>query len=134
MSDSDWMENLVEEHLSNWMFGTEMLAEQMNVSPLHLRLLTQRYFAMTPVQFIDSRRLQRAAMLLCRFEHPYEVCRLVGYPCMRLFRRSFARCYHMTPAEFQAKLRQIEEQGGLVWDALLSPAMIRSIDATRGVS
>lgn len=134
MNDACWLENLVEEHSSNPMFGAEMLAEWMHLSPLQLRLLTQRAFAMTPSQFIDSRRLRRAALLLGRYVHPHEVCRLAGYPCMRMLRRSFARCFHMTPTEFQAKLRQMDGQGGVVLDSLLSPALIRFIDGTRGVS
>ncbi len=134
MNDACRLENLVEEHLSNPMFGAETLAEKMHFSPLQLRLLTQRAFGMTPSQFIDCRRLWRAALLLGRYEHPYVVCRMAGFPCMRLFRRSFARGFHMTPAEFQAKMRQIEGQGGVVLDSLLNPVLVRFIDETRGVS
>ena len=134
MNDSDWLENLVEEHLSNPMFGAEMLAERMNISPLQLRRLTQRAFGMTPGQFINRRRLRRAAVLLGCYEHPYEVCRLAGFPCMRVFRRSFARCFQMTLGECQSKLRQMGQQEGLIWDALLDPALGRFIKEKRGVS
>ena len=99
----DLIDRVVEENLHDWTFSVERLADLLQISPSYLREHTQRYFGMTPHQLIESRRLQLAVLLLPQHERLYEVSKLIGYNCVRSFRRAFTMRYGMTPSAYREK-------------------------------
>jgi len=93
----------IDENLHNWTFSVEPLAEILHISPSFLRELTQQYFGKTPHQLIVSRRMKRTLILMPQVKHLYELYPLVGYNCMRTFRRDFTREFGMTPTMYRLK-------------------------------
>ena len=104
MIASKLVETLVEENLQDWTFCVEKLVDMLHISPTCLRELTRKYFNQTPHQYIESRRLQKALLLLPLPKHLYEVCKLVGYNCVPSFRRAFTLTFGMTPSEHRTKV------------------------------
>jgi AraC-like DNA-binding protein len=104
MISSKSIKALVEKHLHECTFCVETLADKLQISPSFLRELTRKYFNKTPHQYIESRRLQRALSLLPLHKRIYEICKLVGYNCVRSFRRAFTLAFGMTPSEYRVKI------------------------------
>ncbi len=90
------------EHLSSPELTVEAVAEELNISPAHLRRIFHRVFGASPVQFIRRARITRATNLmtvpgLC-FE---EIARQCGFSSYPYFCRVFREVTGMTPARYR---------------------------------
>ena len=97
----DAVHTVVEQNLSNSLFGLETLAQEVNVSirQLHgrLRLLTR----LSPAGFIRTKRLKRASELLTSDNlNVHEVARMVGFHSPEYFHRVFRQAYGVSPADY----------------------------------
>ncbi len=62
-----------------------------------------RAFGETPSAFLQTRRLERAADLLRRTDHPVaRICMEVGFTSVGSFTTSFARAFGTTPTGYRA--------------------------------
>ena len=100
----DAVHTVVEQNLSNSLFGLETLAQEVNVSirQLHgrLRMLTR----LSPAGFIRTKRLKRASELLKTGEYNVqEVARMVGFHSPEYFHRVFRQAWGASPTEIGEK-------------------------------
>jgi|GEM_PF-907807 len=95
---------IIEKNMSNEGFTVDALAAELNVSHSALyRKLTQ-LTQQSPVDFIRSIRLKRAAQLLRT--HNYlvlEICSMVGFSDQRYFSTCFKRQYGISPKAYSMK-------------------------------
>jgi AraC-like DNA-binding protein len=104
MIASNDIQERVEENLHDYNLTVEKLADLLHISPSLLRELSRLYFAMSPHQYIESRRMTRALQLLTLPIPLTELCRQIGYNCVRSFRRAFHMAVGMTPSAFRKKV------------------------------
>jgi YesN/AraC family two-component response regulator len=85
-------------------FRTAELASRLGVSETHLRRLFRAAQGQTLRQYLAEVRVRRAAQFLERDGRSVkEVALDVGFADMRLFRRTFARHFGMTPVAWQRR-------------------------------
>ncbi|WP_455585012.1 helix-turn-helix domain-containing protein [Bacteroides sp.] len=113
-SDEIFLANImetIERNISNEDFTVDTLAAELNVSHSALyRKLTQ-LTQQSPVDFIRSIRLKRAAQLLRT--HNYlvlEVCSMVGFSDQRYFSTCFKRQYGISPKAYSLKKSDENEE------------------------
>jgi len=100
MVSSSQIERVIQQHLHDWRFSVDQLAECLNICPSHLRELVRKYYNLTPHNLIQKRRLELAVALLCTEKCIKTVSRTVGYINPRTFRNVFRRGFNMTPTEY----------------------------------
>lgn len=85
------------------------LAERFRFSPGHLIVLFRRAYGVTPIAYLERRRLQEAARLLEVTSDPIgEIAARCGYATYSHFFRSFCRAYGLSPEAW----RQARRIGG----------------------
>jgi len=78
-------------------FRAADLAGQIGLSEAHLRRLFRETCGKTPRQYLTEVRMRRAALLLCTTQRSVKrIAVEVGYPDLRLFRRTFTRLMGMS--------------------------------------
>ena len=104
ISDSmflDAVHTVVEQNLSNSLFGLETLAQEVNVSIRQLHGRLRQLTRLSPAGFIRTKRLKRAAELLSKKEYNVqEVARMVGFHSPEYFHRVFKQAYGTSPTEY----------------------------------
>lgn len=81
------------------------LAAAAGLSRAHFSRMFTRTFGETPRAYLQTRRLERAAALLCHTDYSVaEVCARVGLSSLGSFTTSFARVYGRPPAAYRASL------------------------------
>jgi AraC-like DNA-binding protein len=79
------------------------LARAAYLSPAHFSREFRRVFGETPHQYLLTRRLERAAALLCNTDRSVaDICFTVGLRSVGSFTTSFRRVYRMTPTAYRA--------------------------------
>jgi AraC-like DNA-binding protein len=79
------------------------LARAAHLSPAHFNREFRRAFGETPHQYLLTRRLERAAMLLRNTDRRVaEICLAVGLQSVGSFTTSFRRTYGMSPTAYRA--------------------------------
>ena len=79
------------------------LARAAHLSPAHFSREFRRTFGETPHQYLLTRRLERAAMLLRTTDRSVaDVCLAVGLRSVGSFTTSFRRLFGMTPTAYRA--------------------------------
>ena len=104
ISDSmflDTVHTIVEENLSNSLFGLETLAQEANVSLQQLHGRLRQLTRLSPAGFIRTKRLKRAGELMKTGEYNvHEVARMVGFHSPEYFHRVFRQAYGVPPTEY----------------------------------
>src|SRR5213594_1932798 len=79
------------------------LARAARLSPAHFSREFRRAFGETPHQYLLTRRLERAAVLLRQTDRPIaEICLTVGLRSVGSFTTSFGRAYGLSPGAYRA--------------------------------
>lgn len=79
------------------------LARAAGLSKAHFSREFRRTFGESPYVYLLTRRLERAAALLCNTDHSVtEICLEVGLQGVGSFTTSFKRMYGVTPTEYRA--------------------------------
>ncbi len=98
---------IVEKHLSEASFSVEMLSQQLCMNRVSVY---RRIFSLTghsPIEFIRTVRLQRAAQLLTQTEmNITEVAYEVGFNNPKYFARYFKIAYNMLPSAYASAMRK----------------------------
>jgi AraC-like DNA-binding protein len=81
----------------------EDLARAARLSPAHFSREFRREFGESPHQYLQMRRLERAAALLRNTDRSVaDICLTVGLRSVGSFTTSFGRTFGMTPTEYRA--------------------------------
>lgn len=87
------------------------MAERLGVSDRHLRRLFEAEFGVSPLQYLQTRRLLAAKQLLADTRLPVaEVARASGFGSVRRFNAAFAERYGLNPRDLR-RAREDEDQG-----------------------
>lgn len=98
----DHAKAVVEKHLSDEDFNTEIFAQEMAVSRAQLFRKLKANNGQTPKEFIDETRMAHAANLIATTDRIIQdIATCVGYNDASNFRRSFIKHYGMTPSEWR---------------------------------
>ena len=98
----DAVHTVVENNLSNSLFGLETLAQEVNVSIRQLHGRLRQLTRLSPAGFIRTKRLKHASELLGSGKHNVqEIARMVGFHSLDYFNRVFVQAYGVPPAEYQ---------------------------------
>ena len=80
-------------------FGMPALAARLGVSYRHLRRIFEARFGVSPLQYLQTRRLLTAKQLLTDTDLPVtQVGLLSGFASVRRFNAAFAQHYHLNPS------------------------------------
>ena len=76
------------------------------MSPFHFQRMFKSAFGISPMQFVQRRRLERARYLLTKTEEPVtSICLAVGFESLGSFSALFKRTFGVSPRE----IRRFEE-------------------------
>ena len=101
--------SIIEDNLSNPSLSVEMLAEKMNLSRAHLFRKVKALINISPSEFINDLRLQRAAqMIRSRTDNVSQIGYAVGYNEQSYFSKRFRKKFGMSPKDY-AKQNEMEQ-------------------------
>lgn len=96
---------IVDNNLSNYSFGVEKLAEEMNLSRTQLFRKFKAIIDLTPSAFINDIRLQRAAkMIRSKTDTLAQISYAVGFNEQSYFAKRFRKKFGMSPSEYADQL------------------------------
>ena len=96
--------NFVEENIDNPEYSIEDLSKDLGLSKTHLNRKLQSIVDLTPLQFIRSIRLKRAAQLLTNSQYNInEISDMVGFNTLKYFNSHFKEEFQMTPSQYREK-------------------------------
>ncbi len=91
----------VEEHFCDSELSLQQLSDLYGVSNKYLVLLFKRRYNMTYLQYLQNKRIAKAAEMIRRSEQPLsEIGFAVGYPNQLTFRRNFKAVMGVNPSEY----------------------------------
>lgn len=92
----------VEKNMDNADYTIEDLGRDLGLSRAHLNRKLQSIVELTPLQFIRSIRLKRAAQLLQDSQYNVaEIADMAGFNTLRYFNKYFKDEFHMTPTQYR---------------------------------
>ena len=92
---------VIDEHIDNSNFGVDWLADELDLSPRHLRRRLDDVTRLSPSGLIRARRLQRAAALLREgADTVSNVASAVGYRDAGYFSRLFRESFGCSPTDY----------------------------------
>ena len=94
------LKELIEQNLRDEEFSIDVLAEQMNMSRSSFYRKIKALTDQTPIDFLKTQRLERAASLLRRGERITEVAAQVGFTSSSYFAKCFKARFGMLPKEY----------------------------------
>lgn len=96
----------VENNINNPDYSIEDLGRDVGLSKTHLNRKLQSITSLTPLQFIRSVRLKRAAQLLQNTQYNInEVADMVGFNTLKYFNKYFKDEFHMTPTQYREEFK-----------------------------
>ncbi len=96
--------NYIIEHISEEELNVEKMGEVLCLSRSALYRKIKQVFEMSPVEFIRSIRLKKAAELIASGQYKiYEICYMVGISSPSYFSRIFQKQFGIPPKEFESK-------------------------------
>ncbi len=101
-----WLENLVTEmnRCENFVIGLPKMLELAGVSQNHLNREMKKYLALTPTEFINSKRVTYASELLTENKYSVmEICGMCGFETPSNFYDNFRKIFDCTPNEFKKR-------------------------------
>lgn len=124
--------------------SVDQLAARLGVSDRHLRRIFETQFGVSPVQYIQTRRLLTAKQLLADTNLPItQIALISGYASVRRFNAAFVEHYHLNPTQLRREGAGPASQGTVVrlgyrppYDvpAMLAFLSRRAIDAVESIS
>ena len=97
----DAVHTVVENNLSNSLFGLETLGQEVNVSIRQLHGRLRQLTRLSPAGFIRTKRLKQAADLLSAGAYNVqEIARMVGFHSPEYFHRVFKQAFGVAPTEY----------------------------------
>ena len=98
----DAVHTVVENNLSNSLFGLETLGQEVNVSIRQLHGRLRQLTRLSPAGFIRTKRLKQASDLLAAGKHTVqEIARMVGFHSPEYFHRVFKQAFGVAPTEYR---------------------------------
>ncbi len=98
----DAVHTVVENNLSNSLFGLETLGQEVNVSIRQLHGRLRQLTRLSPAGFIRTKRLKQASDLLASGKHNVqEIARMVGFHSPEYFHRVFKQAFGVAPTEYR---------------------------------
>lgn len=95
--------------------SVEQLAARLGVSDRHLRRIFEAHFGVSPVQYLQTRRLLTAKQLLADTNLPItQVALISGYASVRRFNAAFAEHYGLNPTQLRREGSSRAPQGIVV--------------------
>lgn len=92
----------LEKHYTDWDLSLPMLAEQSGFSEIYLRQLFHKYQGVSPKQYIQALRMQKARQLLSEGTLPVTVIAAqCGFSSIHHFCRAFKEVNGQTPGEYR---------------------------------
>lgn len=92
--------------------SVEQLAARLGVSDRHVRRIFESHFGVSPVQYLQTRRLLTAKQLLADTDLPItQVALISGYASVRRFNAAFAGHYGMNPTALRREGARAPAQG-----------------------
>jgi AraC family transcriptional regulator of adaptative response / DNA-3-methyladenine glycosylase II len=92
--------------------SVELLARRLGVSDRHVRRIFEARFGVSPLQYLQTRRLLTAKQLLADTDLPVTQVALVsGFASLRRFNAAFAQHYGLSPTQLRREGR--ERSGGI---------------------
>ena len=105
--DEDFIERATEyvlQHISEEELNVEKMGEALCFSRSAFYRKIKQVFGVTPVEFIRSIRLKKAAELISTHQYKvYEICYMVGISSPSYFSKVFQKQFGMSPKEFESK-------------------------------
>jgi AraC family transcriptional regulator of adaptative response / DNA-3-methyladenine glycosylase II len=81
------------------------LANELGVSPRHLRRAVEREFGVAPRELAQAHRLQSAARLIGDTQTPVtQIAYAAGFQSLRRFNAAFSECYLQSPTEWRRRI------------------------------
>ena len=96
------LQQMVDENLRDEEFSIDQLAEQMNMSRSSFYRKIKALTDMTPIDYMKSRRLERAALLLNQGVRISDVAEQVGFTSSSYFAKCFKGRFGVLPKEYLA--------------------------------
>lgn len=97
----------VEENMDNSDYSVENLSRDLGLSRVHLYRKLQSITGQTPIDFIRSIRLKRAAQYLCGSQlNISEIADLTGFNTLKYFNKHFKEEFGMTPTAYRTENRK----------------------------
>ncbi|GHC96299.1 DNA methylase [Pseudorhodoferax aquiterrae] len=122
----------------------QALAERLGVSDRHVRRIFEAQFGVSPLQYLQTRRLLAAKQLLADTDLPVaQVAQASGFHSLRRFNAAFVAHYGLNPAALRRAGGQREGQGSQVrlgyrppydWQAMLAFFAARQIPGMETVA
>ncbi|MGQ7857128.1 two-component regulator propeller domain-containing protein [Pedobacter sp. WC2501] len=98
----------IEDNLQNYQLSVEDLSSHMAMSRVSLYRKCLRVTGKTPIDFIRSVKLEKAAVLLEKSSETIsEICYKVGFSTPNYFAKAFREKYHLLPSEYRAEKRNL---------------------------
>lgn len=92
----------IERNITDGEFGVEQLGSEIGLSKTHLNRKLQAIVGMTPLQFIRSVRLKRAAQLLRDSQYNVsEIAYMAGFNTLKYFNKHFREEFNMSPTQYR---------------------------------
>lgn len=89
------------------------LAERLGVTDRHVRRIFEAQFGVTPMQYLQTRRLLTAKQLLADTNLPItQIALISGYSSVRRFNAAFAQHYKLNPTQLRRDGATRESEGG----------------------
>ena len=102
----------------------KQLALQLGISDRHLRRIFEAQFGVTPLQYLQTRRLLTAKQLLADTQLPItHIASMSGFASVRRFNAAFVTHYHLNPSQLRrtAPLQPAAEEGMVIRMAYRPP-------------
>ena len=97
------IKQLMDEHFAK-PITLEWLADQAHISKYHLSHSFRRQYAVSPIQYLNKRRLQEAEHLLTHTTHSLsEIGNMIGFSSASYFSQAFKHHTGMSPSEYRSK-------------------------------
>jgi AraC family transcriptional regulator, regulatory protein of adaptative response / DNA-3-methyladenine glycosylase II len=95
--------------------SVEQLAAKLGVSDRHVRRIFEAQFGVSPVQYLQTRRLLTAKQLLADTNLPItQIALISGYASVRRFNAAFVEHYSLNPTQLRREGAPVGEQGAAV--------------------
>ena len=105
------LQELVRRNMRDEEFSIDVLAEQMNMSRSSFYRKIKALTDMTPVDYMKTQRLERAAQLLRQGQRIIEVADQVGFTSSSYFAKCFRAKYGVLPKDYLSSLREGADSG-----------------------
>lgn len=99
----DEIKQLIDEHFTK-PITLEWLAAQAHISKFHLSHLFRQQYGVSPIQYLNQRRLQEAEYLLTHTTHSLsEIGTMIGFSSASYFSQAFKHHTGMSPSAYRSK-------------------------------